>query len=138
MALVAVLLAATFASCSKDDGDWDPIKWRTDVKTASDGYVEVTADGGTYVFTCKNYPGFWLSDATETSGTSSKVIYPNREANDFNNINASWATISSSDGKLTVTIEPNATAETRLLDVYVTGGDIFDRFLFRQSPSLKP
>lgn len=132
MTFVAALFAATFASCSKDDGDWDPMKWRTDVKTASDGYVEVPAEGGTYVFKCKNYSGFWICDALETVGADERFF-----DDQGGNVTTTWATISAADGKLTVSIEPNTTASSRLLNVTVTAGDIFDYFKFRQAASSK-
>lgn len=136
MVSMTVLFTSMFIRC--DDvfvGDWDEMKWLTDVKTASDGYVEVPAEGGTYVFTCKNYSGFWLSDATEVVGTSKQIYYPREGGNDVFNIETSWATISSADAKLTVSIEPNTTANSRQLNVVVTAGDIFDYFNFRQAAS---
>ena len=38
--LVMVLALPLFmASCSKDDGDWDPMKWKTEAKASKDGYL---------------------------------------------------------------------------------------------------
>lgn len=138
----AVIFAATFAGCSNShiDGDWEPMKWTTDVNTTSGGYVEVPNEGGTYVFTCKNYSGIWLSHATEITGNEKNIFYAGEQkdangAYDFNNITTTWAAIKSEEGKLIVTIAPNETATSRTLEVVVTAGDVFDYFEFRIQPS---
>ena len=46
------------SSCSDEDGDWDPMKWKTEVKKSSDDYFHVPPQGGTYVFYCTNYSFF--------------------------------------------------------------------------------
>lgn len=138
-AFMAVLFATVFASCSDDvDGKWEKMKWSTDVKTANDGYVEVPEDGGTYVFTCKNYPDFWLVYLYEAEGTNVQKTYTGDEnSSDYMHINGTWATVKSEDSKLYVTIEPNTTENGRVFSLTVTAGDIFDYFNFRQSASSK-
>ena len=61
--LLATTLLASIAmySCSKDDGDWDQMRWRTEVKIVKDNgtrLVQVPSKGGTYVYKCRNYNVF--------------------------------------------------------------------------------
>ena len=52
------------ASCSEQDGDWDSFKW--DKKE----YKNVSAEGGVFVSTLKNYKSCWL-----TSTSMDGVVY---------------------------------------------------------------
>ena len=56
-----MLAAISLASCSEKDGDWDPMEWKADdpVQT-TDGVYNVSADEGTFSFTCSNYSKPWL------------------------------------------------------------------------------
>lgn len=133
--MVAFLAISALAGCSGEelDGDWDLMKWKTEVKVGKGGYVEVPKAGGTYQWTCKNYHGFWLSGARETASDGSKKsfwIYGTES--DFNHLTTTWSTIKAEERVLTVTIAPNETDSTRILEVQVTAGDIFDQFNFRQ------
>lgn len=132
LAIIAVLFAATYASCSDDDGDWPPMRWKTDVKTSDGGFVVVPAEGGTYVFTCTNYSGLWIDYASETTDGKTKNFY---EESGNSTINVTWATIKLAEGKLTVTIAPNEAATSRTLCVSTTAGDIFATFKFTQQLS---
>ena len=63
MLLFTCILSLT--SCSKDDGDWDAMKWEKnnyeEVLTPSFGKaIGVPKSGGTYTFKCKNYKNFWI------------------------------------------------------------------------------
>lgn len=56
----------SLASCSKDDGDWDAMKWEKnnyeEALTPSFGKaIGVPKSGGTYTFKCKNYKNFGLN-----------------------------------------------------------------------------
>ena len=42
------------SSCEQEDGDWEPMKWDTKVKSS----IAVPIEGGTYVFRCTNYHFF--------------------------------------------------------------------------------
>lgn len=124
----------TLVSCSKDDGDWDPMRWKTEVKTVKDEgtrFVQVPAEGGTYVYMCKNYKGFWLSDITEEQNGIKKV-YNQEYSTDRYNCSSPAANVSIAGNTLTVTIKPNTTKETRYVAVEVTAGDIFDTFKYKQ------
>jgi len=131
-AAVALLVAATFAGCTEYDGDWDPMKWSTEVKASKDGSVDVPKSGGAYVFKCTNYGGFWLSSAAEEAEGKSATFYADSDGNTWQDITTSWAKVKAEDGVLTVTIEPNTSETERQLNVCVTAGDIFDYFDFKQ------
>ena len=47
-------IAASAVSCTRKDGDWDPIK--TDCRE-----ITVPPQGGSAVVTMKNYKGWWIS-----------------------------------------------------------------------------
>ena len=131
--LLATTLLSSIAlsSCSKDDGDWDPMKWRTEVKTVKDNgtrLVQVPSKGGTYVYKCRNYNGFWLSDIKETEDGSTKVHY-NTDRHYFS---SPVTDVNITGNTLTVTIKPNETKKTRYVEVTVTAGDIFDTFKYKQ------
>ena len=63
--LLLLVIPLFISSCSKEDGDWDPMKWQTEVKKSSDGNIHVSPNGGTFVFYCKNYSSFWLTAKCE-------------------------------------------------------------------------
>ena len=63
--LILMVLPLFIASCSDDDGKVDPMKWKTEVKKSSDGYFNVSPQGGTFVFQCTNYSDFWITGVTE-------------------------------------------------------------------------
>ena len=65
MLLFTCILSLT--SCSKDDGDWDAMKWEKnnyeEALTPSFGKaISVPKLGGTYTFKCKNYKNFWIEN----------------------------------------------------------------------------
>ena len=68
MLLFTCILSLT--SCSKDDGDWDAMKWEKnnyeEALTPSFGKaIGVPKLGGTYTFKCKNYKIFWIEYVNE-------------------------------------------------------------------------
>ena len=69
----------SLASCSKDDGDWDAMKWEKNnyevALTPSFGKaIGVPKSGGTYTFKCKNYKNFWIEYVNESVGDKTKTI----------------------------------------------------------------
>lgn len=128
-----LLSSITLSSCTKDDGDWDPMRWRTEVKTVKDEgirLVQVPAEGGTYVYKCKNYNRFWIADVTEEENGIKKVYY--HDTDDMNKCSSPATDVNITDNTLTVTIKPNDTKKTRYVEVTVTAGDIFDTFKYKQ------
>ena len=69
----------SLASCSKDDGDWDAMKWEKNnyevALTPSFGKaIGVPKSGGTYTFKCKNYKNFWIEYVNESVGDKTKPL----------------------------------------------------------------
>lgn len=129
-----LLSPVTLSSCSKDDGDWDPMKWRTETKTVKEEgtrLVQVPAEGGTYVYKCRNYNSFWLSDITEEENSNVKHYY-RENFTDMYNCSLPFSDTSITGNTLTITIKPNETKKTRYVAVTVTAGDIFDTFKYKQ------
>lgn len=132
-----------FSACSNVnrglDGDWPPMKWKTEVKTSKDKeghYIDVPKEGGTYTFKSINYgETFWLSQAEEIQEGRSNIYYAG-QSNSVNRtswytLETKWSNIKRGDSNLVVVIQPNKGAE-RTLNVGVTAGDVFDSFSFRQ------
>ena len=105
--LFLMVLPFFVSSCSDEDGDWDPMKWKTAVKKSSDDYFHVPPQGGTYVFYCTNYSSFWVVSATEkVSRGEEKRFSPN--------------------------YQPTTLDANRFMKVEVEAGDVFDEFNFKQ------
>ena len=132
--LLLLVIPLFISSCSKEDGDWDPMKWQTEVKKSSDGNIHVSPNGGTFVFYCKNYSSFWLTEVTESEpGGTEKHFYP--EYNDRENFSIKEAAFASYLIliEFTVTIEPTTSNGFRFIKLEIEAGDVFDEFNFRQS-----
>lgn len=125
--LMALLIVAGLTACSDDDGDWNPMKWKTDVKMAKGHVVSVPVDGGTYQFTCKNYGSFWFSGIYEDG------IYVEEGYYDANLIIGKWSRMTADKRVLTVEISPNDSGKQRTVEGGVTVGDAFDDFTFNQA-----
>ena len=129
--ILMVLAALSLASCSNTkDGDWESMVWKTEIPgvRTTDGYYEVSADGGTFTFACRNYSSPWIEGAV----SGDNYFFPPREANDYHTITADWFKAEIVGNKLTVTFETNETAQVRPLELTVTAGDIFYTFKFKQ------
>lgn len=134
--LVVTLLVAFFlGACSKDDGDWTPMRWKTSVVKEKDGKIAVPTQGGSYVFVCTNYNKPWMSNLKEI--IDGKETYYNIRWDDNldsnHSITSPWLTAQWNANTLTVTVEPNETGKEREMDVTVTAGDIFYTFTFKQA-----
>lgn len=131
--LLAMLLflPLLMSSCSKEDGDWDPMKWKTEVKTSSDGYINVPPEGGTLTFWCVNYGSFWLCNVIESEdGKTDKTSFEGTGNRD--SIKSNWMTATSEGNKLTITVEPTTSDGNRFMELDVENGDIFDQFKIKQ------
>ncbi len=125
------LAVFSLASCSKEDGDMDPMEWKTDESVViTDGIYGVSADGESFTFTCSNYSNPWIHDAKDNG----KVVFSLTEDN-----NASGLIITDNfcaeiqGNKLIVNIKANESSQKRDFSVTVTAGDIFYTFYFKQS-----
>ena len=118
------------ASCSKDDGDWDPMVWKADVPVQiTDGIYHVSADGGTLTFTCKNYSKPWFSYAQENG---EDIQPPYIDEMDYGLIYSQNFRAEIHGNKLTIDFEANESSQTRNISITVTAGDIFYTFQFKQ------
>lgn len=126
--LTLCLVAGNSCTQEPEDGDWEAMKWKTEVKKDKDGMIRIPAEAGTYTFTCANYSFFWISSVTE--GTND--ISPDKDSHKA--AEGEWSHIKVEGDVLTVAIDANTSTGSRALRVYVTAGDIFADFTFIQAP----
>lgn len=140
IAATAIMLSAILASCSSEEpvGIWEPMKWKTEVKTVKeDGktFTEVPAEGGTYEYTCKNYSSMWLYNVFEAKkfddhfSTDTKVYENSGQKKHFD---CPVAKVDIDEAHLTVTIKPNTTGKRRFIEMEVSVGDTGNTFKYRQ------
>lgn len=115
-----------FSFCESRDGDWEAMKWKTDAKMDKERVIHVPVDGGTYVFKCKNYNSFWLSNVFEDD---KDVSIDNKE---WKYAIGEWSSVEIEKNVMTVTVSLNDGNRSRLLKVTPTAGDIFSYLLFNQ------
>lgn len=131
--LLLILLVLLFSSCSEDDGDVEPMKWKTEVKKSSDGYIHLSPEGGTFTFQCTNYSSFWITSVTEQEvGEEGKRFNPRWMDTEGLCITSNWLTAQRDGTTLTVTILPTTLDANRYMKVSVQNGDTFDEFKFKQ------
>lgn len=128
MFLMVFVAIAGLTACSEElDGDWPPMEWKTDVNMGKGHTISVPADGGTFLFTCTNYGGFWLSDIYE-GGQFMEPTPP-----DYEKIAWKWGSVEVKKNVMTVVISPNESGTERSVKISPTAGDIFDHFTFNQA-----
>ena len=135
--VVAMTAAITLTSCNSDehDGDWDDMIWKTEVKaTEQDGTYLVAATGGELTFSCKNYQHPWISEALYAG----EYYNPDVQDDEYHTINRQklsldWFKAEITGNLLKVTFAPNQATTERPIKLYVTAGDIFYPFTFKQS-----
>ena len=132
----ALLAAFSLASCSSEskDGDWDPMVWKTEVPVVktTDGIYEVSADGATFTFSCRNYSKPWFSEA-EVDGEP--ILPPYMDEIGYGLIYGENFRAEIHGNKLSIEFKPNKTAQTTNTSITVTAGDIFYTFRFKQFAS---
>ena len=123
--LFMVLAVAVSCSIEEPDGLWEKMKWNNlSGLTKKVGIYIVHAKGGTYIFECKNYTP-WIDHCD--SGSYDVVV------SSFKHVYNEWFDVTIDGKKVIVTFQPlEDLTETRQLTVYVTAGDNFDLFRFRQ------
>lgn len=134
---VAMTAVITLTSCNSDeyDGDWDDMIWKTGVKaTEQDGTYLVAATGGELTFSCKNYQNPWISEALYAR----EYYNPDVQDDEHHTINRQklsldWFKAEITGNLLKVTFAPNQATTERPIKLYVTAGDIFYSFTFKQS-----
>ena len=126
-----VLAVFSIASCSKEDGDWDPMEWNADTPVGQkDGIYSISADEGTFTFTCRNYSKPWFAGAKDNG----KDILPAFEERGGCRLMSNDNFRAEIQGnKLTIDFKANESDQTRSFSFTVTAGDIFYTFYFKQS-----
>ena len=132
MLLFTSILSLT--SCSKDDGDWDAMKWEKnnyeEALTPSFGKaIGVPKLGGTYTFKCKNYKNFWIEYVDEQVGDKTIKNVPAYDDKPYSEVKGSYTSSKVEGNTLTVTFAPNETQDGRYVRVEVSAGDIFDKII---------
>lgn len=122
-----ILPILVFVSCESRDGDWEAMKWETDVKMDKEKVITVSVNGGTYVFKCKNYSSFWLSAVLEDD---KDISIDNQK---WENAIGEWSSVKIEKNVMTVIVSPNDSNHNRILKVTPTAGDIFSYFSFNQA-----
>lgn len=127
--LLLIIFATTFVACESEDGDgdWEAMKWETNVSNINKNKIEVPNEGGVYVIKCTNYKSFWINALSE-SGESLPID------NEDEKIEREWYSIKINDGNtMTVSILSNSSDDNRTLEIGIQAGNAFDSFLFEQN-----
>ena len=127
--LLLIIFATTFVACESEekDGDWEAMKWETNVSNINKNKIEVPNEGGVYVIKCTNYKSFWIYALSE-SGESLPID------NEDEKIEREWYSIKINDGNtMTVSILSNSSDDNRTLEIGIQAVNSFDSFLFEQN-----
>ena len=127
--LLLIIFATTFVACESEekDGDWEAMKWKTNVSNNNKNKIEVPNKGGVYVIKCTNYKSFWINALSE-SDESLPISYEDEK------IEREWYSIKIDDGStMTVSILSNSSDDNRTLKIGIQSGNAFDSFLFEQN-----
>ena len=127
--LLLIIFATTFVACESQekDGDWEAMKWETNVSNINKNKIEVPNEGGVYVIKCTNYKSFWINALSE-NGESLPID------NEDEKIEREWYSIKINDGNtMTVSILSNSSDDNRTLKIGIQAENAFDSFLFEQN-----
>ena len=125
---VIAAAAALLCSCSQADGDWEKMKWSSDIGKFDRQNIAVPAEGATCTFVCTNYSRFRINSVTEDGK------YFGESSDDPFNSDGGWFSVHIEGNTMTVAISANDSPRDRSLTVGVTAGDIFSMFTFNQQP----
>lgn len=117
-------IAASAVSCTRKDGDWDPIK--TDCRE-----ITVPPQGGSAVVTMKNYKGWWISTVQYEAKGENLMIHG--EDFGFMKFENEWCEIvvpSESPNKLYIALKENDGREPRKIGIGMTVGRCFHKYRY--------
>jgi hypothetical protein len=139
--MITCATALALLSCGEEDkliGEWDAMVWKAEnpvVQTTSNIY-DVSADGTSFTFTCKNYSSAWFYGANENiAGANENINYVSDEHNSPYLIYNENFRAELQGNKLTIDFYANKESIERNFSIGVTAGDIFYTFHFRQYPN---
>jgi hypothetical protein len=126
MKLVNLLFAAVcclpWISCSEAlDGDWPPMKWKTDIPHFDKNHISVTAEGDSLAFRCTNYGDSFWANCFIIQGQYIEVD------------SLSWARLHKEGDLLSVIVAANPGTSERAFYLQLEAGDAFDVFYFVQA-----
>lgn len=117
-----------FTSCGDEPiGKWPKMKWKNiDNLTLINGAYIIPEEGGTFTFECTNYH-IWLCSVVING---ERQIITSDNYYDYKN---DWFEVRIVEKNIFFTFDKiDETTNSRIVDVDVTGGDIFDYFYFNQ------
>ena len=123
-------IAAPAVACTREDGDWDPLK--TDCWE-----ITVPPQGGSAGVTMKNYKGWWISTVQYEAKGENRMIHG--EDFGFMKFENEWYEIvvpSESPNKLYVALKESDGREPRKIDVVMTVGNAFAKIGITQGSAL--
>jgi len=133
--LVIALLGVS--SCGDEpEGKWDKMKWtNVDNLMNYQGVYLIPAVGGVYTFQCRNYGHPWIESVTVDGVTYNSINgLPDRLE-----FRGEWCRVKFDGNKLYITADPlPESVESRVINVRVTAGDIFDTLSFSQQKGVNP
>ena len=128
--LTTILVVA--ASCGDEpDGLWEKMKW-TNVNNLMNinGVYYIPEEGGTFSFLCRNYSHPWFSSIF-VDGIEQQL---NENLHEYH---GEWISVKFEDNNLIITAEPlPGPVESRVVNLDVTAGDIFDNLVFSQKKNV--
>lgn len=125
--LCLIIYTIAFLSCNSEDGDWEPMEWKSDASAyLKKDHIAVPESGGVYTLHCKNYATFWLSSVFE-DGVQIELDSTARSA-----AKGMWSSVEIRKNAMIVVISPNDGNPSRCLSVTPTAGDVFSSFIFNQ------
>lgn len=126
--LLSVIYGVMFVACEIEskDGDWEPMKWETQLSNINKDKIEVPNKGEVYIFECKNYTNFWIYELYY-DGEFFPISYEEKQ------ITREWFSINlEKENTIIVSILPNSSEGNRTLKIGIQAGNAFDSFLFEQ------
>ena len=122
-------IAAPAVACTREDGDWDPIK--TDCWE-----ITVPPQGGSAGVTMKNYKGWWISTVQYEAKGENRMIHGEDFGFMSSRTSGTKSSCRRSPNKLYVALKESDGREPRKIDVVMTVGNAFAKIGITQGSAL--